>query len=405
MRRAGAYFSVQLKRAVRLLPLSLAVTLILSLAAAFGGTLISEGRAQDAAFHKVSIGIVIEGESPYIMAGLRAMESFDSSRSEISYIVLDEAEADAQLHSGEIAAYLNVPADFFDTLYSDDVHPMRFVMLPSASGLNTLLTKEAAEAVTRLMTETQNAEYGALRFAADTFPERDPYYGYDKLIDRYFAIVLDRDELIEVELAGLSGSLSFSAYYFCGIAVAFMLFWGIGASPVFFRRSRELSLVLRARGLGEGWQVLGEFGAYYLLMFIGSACAIIAGWAVLRVFNIEIPELKYFSPLSLLAVTALTALPIAASQFFLYEISQENPGAILLQFILAALQAYLAGCFYPWSFFSDEIRAAGEILPGGAALRYFGGAVSGAGGYEAAMVLWTAAFLALSALLRRARRA
>ncbi len=404
MRRFGTYALLQGKRALRLLPQLLAVTLLLTLAAALCAAVLSARRDADASRQKVLVGVVAEEWLPYLKMGIRAMESFDASREEIHFIPMEEPEALEQLRAGVISAYLVVPADFLETIYGE-VDPIRFVSLDGAAGLETLLAAELADAVARLMTETLNAQYGAIRYAAEHLPAMNAYEANDELVDRYFAITLDRSDLFRVETVGLSGTLGFGGYYFCGLSVALLLLFGIGASPLFSRRSDELGLMLRARGFGAARQIAGEFTAFFLLMLLGALCAGAAGLLLLRRFAVDVPELRFVSAARLFGALAYLVLMLGAMQFFLYEFAPENPGGILLQFLNAAAQGYAAGCFYPYSFFPDVLRRFGALLPAGVALRYFDGVVSGEGGYGLAMAGYAVAFLLLAAALRRRRLA
>lgn len=403
MKRFIAYFLLQGKRALRLLPQALAITLLLTCAAALGGAVLATQRASDASRRKALVGVVANEDAPYVMSGLHALETFDSSRDEISFLAMDEAEAQKRLRDGTLSAYLLVPDDFFEAMYSDEVHPIRFITLDGAAGLDTLLAAELADAVARLVTETLNAEYGAVRYAMDHPTDMNPYEADDELIDRYFSIVLDREKLFRVETVGISGALGFGGYYFCGFAVAFLLLWGIGASPLFSRRSDELSLMLRAKGFGAARQVLGEFCAFYLLMLAGVLCAALAGVCLLRRYAADISELWDVPPATLVAALAFLVLALGAMQFFLYELVPEHPGGMLLQFLNAVVQSYAAGCFYPWSFFPEGLRQFGAALPAGIALRYFCGVLSGSGGSAAAMAGCALAFLALSVGIRQLR--
>ncbi len=405
MKRFGTYLLLQGKRALRLLPRTLAVTLLLTLSAALILAVVSARRASDVSRRKTLVGVIAMDDNPYIMMGIHAMETFDAMRDEISFLMMEEEpEALQKLRAGEIAAYVVVPEGFVDMMYTDDVHPLRFVTLAGVTRLDSLLAAELAEAVAKLMIETQNAQYGAIHYAMDHVQGSDPYEADDVLIDRYFAIVFDRDKLFRLETVGLSGELSFGGYYLCGVSVAFLLLWGIGACPLFTRRSEEVGTLLSARGFGAVRQVAGEFGAFYFLMLCGALCAGAAGLFLLRRAGTAVPELPYVPAGALIRALAFLVLTLGSMQFFLYELVPENPGGILLQFLNAAVQSFAAGCFYPSSFFPDGLRRFGEHLPAGTALRYLGGVMSWSGGGVAGMLGWTALFLTLSAAVRRYRQ-
>ena len=87
-------------------------------------------------------------------------------------------------------------------------------------------------------------------------------------------------------------------------------------------------------------------------------------------------------------------------QFFLYELVPSALGGSLAQFLCAAAQGYVCGCFYPYTFFPEALQRVGKALPAGTALRYLSAVVRGAGGNVTALLLWTLGFLAAAAAVR-----
>lgn len=406
-RRFPVYLRLQCRRARHLLPRVLAVTLLLILAAALAGTALFHARENDPSLRKTRVGVVTGAENAVFRAGVHALETFDSSRYEVEFLFLEEAEAAAALRAGELSAYLAVPDDFVESVYAGDVRPIRYVSRSGAAGIDAALLREIADAVSRLMLESENAQYGVQRYVLDHLPEADPYEADAALVERYFSLVLARDGLFRVETVGVSGALSYAGYYLCALAVAFLLLWGLAAAPLFAGRSEELSLLLRARGFGGGRQILGEFPAYLALMLPGALCAAGAAAVFLRRAAPRIPELGGASPAALGGALLLCILMLSAMQFFLYELAPSAVGGTPLQFLAAAVMGYLCGCFYPYGFFPEAVQRLGALLPPGVGLRLLGGVLSGGGsaGYALAALGYTALFLALAALVRNGRLA
>ena len=406
MRRFFVYFALQCKRAARILPHTLLITALLCAAAALAGTLISTGRANDEANQIAVVAVVGDETNPYVRIGVDALETFDSSREEIKFRFMDEQTALRELRAGRVSAMMYLPDDFVEALYRGEVHPIRFLTPEGTAGLDTLLSAELADAVAKLMTETQNAQYGAQMYAMDYLPEVDPYEVDNELVDRYFAMVLSRHRLFSVQTVGLADALSFAGYYFCGLVVAFLLLTGMSAVPLMSARTAELERTLRARGFGAPGQVAGEFAAYYLLMLLLSLAAGAAGWFLLRRSGLAIPELADIAPAALVPALAALVLCFAAMQFFLYELAPGALSGALAQFLCAAVQAYVCGCFYPYSFFPETLQRLGAALPAGAAMRYLSARLRGTSGQVSALLAWALAFLLLSAAVRawRCRR-
>ena len=401
MRRFFVYFLLQCRRALRLLPHILAVTALLAGGAGLAAVLLSADRAADESRQLALIGVVGSESSPYIRVGIDALETFDTSREELQFVFLDEETALAELRAGKLSAFFYLPDDFVESIYAGEIDPIRFVTLENAAGINTLLTAELAEMVARLMTESLSAQYGAQQYAREHLPDVDPYQVDNELVARYFSMVLTRDRLTSVKLVGLSDALSFGGYYFCAVATAFLLMLGISAASLCSRRSAELGLTLRAQGFGPLRQTLAEFAAFYLVLLPGTLLAAAAALLLLRRSGLDIPELEALSPSRLAGTLALLLLGLGAMQFFLYELVPSALGGILLQFLNAAVQGYLCGCFYPSGFFPDTLQRIGAALPAGTAMRTMRLALRGVG--SGAMLVWVPVFLLLSAALRALR--
>ena len=405
MKRFFVYAGLQCKRALRLLPYSLLVAALLCAAAVLAAAVFRTQRANDASFQLATIGVVGDKDNRYIQIGLNALETFDVSRDELQFVFLDEETGLKELRAGRLSAVMYVPKDFVEQIYAGEPVPIRFITSKDATGPDTLLTAELANSVAELMIETQNAQFGAQRYAMDYLPDVDPYKVDNELVDLYFSIVLSRQRLFSVKTIGLSDSLSFAGYYFCGLVVAFLLLWGIAGGPLFSSRADELGVTLRAQGFGPLRQILGEYAAFFLLMLIGTLAAAAAGLWFLQRSALVIPELQDVSVPALLRSLFLLVLMVSAMQFFLYELVPSALGGALLQFLCAAVQGYVCGCFYPASFFPKALQRAGALLPAGAALRVLSARLRGAAGYGPALLGWTLAFLLLSVGMRWARTA
>lgn len=403
MKRFAVYLLLQCKRALRLLPHMLAILLLLACGAYLAAAGLSARRASDASRQIALVGVVGDESNPYIRIGVDALETFDSSRDELKFVFMDEQTAIRELRAGRLSAFLYLPEDFVESIYANDTHPIRFIMPEGASGIDTLLTAELADAVARLMTETERAQVGAQLYAIDKLPDVDPYAVDNALVDRYFTLVLTRDQLFSVKTLGLADSLSFGGYFFCGILVAFLLLAGISASPLCSRRAAALGPVLRARSFGALRQTLGEFAAFYLLLLVGALAVTAAALPLLHRSALDIPELRDSSSSALLGTVALLTLSIGAMQFFLYELVPSALGGILLQFLCAAAQGYVCGCFYPYAFFPDALQRLGAALPAGTALRRLAAALRGSGEGVWPVLLWVPVFLLLAAALRAVR--
>lgn len=395
------YFRLQLRRAARLLPRMLAVTLLLAVLTALSALLVAGLHAGDeAAAEPVRIGLVGDLEENMLAEGLQMLESMDSSRFSIRFEPMDETEAAAALRRGRIDGYAVIPAGFAEAMMLGEHRPIRYVSASGGADLGAQLMRELAETISRLVLETENAVYGAQDYVADNMPEVNPYWAGDMLVFRYALRLMDRERLYDLETVDPDGALSLPGYYLCGLSLLFLMLWAISCAPLFAGRSRELGRLLQADGLGAAGQVLAEFLSYVLLMLCGLLAAGVLAGLLLGRFGLRIPELEGGLPRFVLGALP-TALMLCALQFLLFELAGGTVGGVLLQFLSAVLQGYLTGCFYPTSMFPEGLRRFGAALPAGAGMARLQALLLHSSAGIGAVWLWLALLLTAAALLRR----
>ena len=401
MKRFLTYFRLQLRRAARLLPRMLAVTLLLAVLTALSALLVAGLHAGDeAAAEPVRIGLVGDLEENMLAEGLQMIESMDSSRFSIRFEPMDETEAAAALRRGRIDGYAVIPAGFAEAMMLGEHRPIRYVSASGGADLGAQLMRELAETISRLVLETENAVYGAQDYVADNMPEVNPYWAGDMLVFRYALRLMDRERLYDLETVDPDGALSLPGYYLCGLSLLFLMLWAISCAPLFAGRSRELGRLLQADGLGAAGQVLAEFLSYLLLMLCGLLAAGVLAGLLLGRFGLRIPELEGGLPRFVLGALP-TALMLCALQFLLFELAGGTVGGVLLQFLSAVLQGYLTGCFYPTSMFPEGLRRFGAALPAGAGMARLQALLLHSSAGIGAVWLWLALLLTAAALLRR----
>ncbi len=407
MRRLRSYLGLQLKRSAGLAPQMLAVTLLLAVLTAMAALVLAQMNSEDASKKLVRLAVAGDTEEQILTDALELLQSMDSSRFSISMERMEEAEAIRLLRRGKLNGVIRIPEGFADALYRGETLPLTYVSNTGGADVSSQLVRELVVAISGLALETENAVYGAQDLVQDKLPGVNPYRAGDNLVYRYALAILDRERLYNMELLGAADSLSLAGYYLCGITLLFIMLWSISCSPLFSRRSRELGQILSAEGLGAPGQVFSEFASYLLLLLFALLAAGLLAFLLLRRFGIGIPELQApeASPLSMILRLLPPALMLCALQFLLYELANSTVSGILLQFLNAAVQGYLAGCFYPSSFFPEGLRRLGSVLPAGFAMRYLRSALLRQADPAAAAGVWgfCLLFLALSLLVRSRR--
>ena len=400
------YFRLQLKRAGRLLPRMLAVTLLLAVLTALSALLLT-GLYDDAdADEPVCIGLVGNLEEGYLAEGLELLQSMDSSRFSLRFLPMERDEAARALRRGDIDGYALIPDGFAEALMAGEHRPITYVSAYGGADIGAQMVRELVETISSLVLETENAVYGAQNYAADRLPDVNPYSAGDYLVLRYALRIIDRERLYEIETLDAAEALSLAGYYLCGISLLFLMLWAISCVPLFAGRSRELGCILQAEGLPSIAQVLAEFFSYVLLMLCGMLAAGLFAGLLLGRFGIAIPELEGIGAggvLRLLFGALPTVLMICALQFLLFELADNTVAGVLLQFLNAVVQGYMAGCFYPSSFFPEALQRAGAALPAGAAMARLRALLLHEGAAVGPVWLWLLLLLSAAVLLRRRR--
>ena len=407
MRKLPSYFSLQLKRAARLLPRMLAVTLLLAVLSAMSALILTRLNEDDASRKRIRVGVAGDNGEEILSQALDLLQSVDSSRFSIGFERMEEAEGRRLLAKGELNGLVLFPDGFADALWYGEHRPVTYLTRAAGSDVGSLMTRELVETISSLILETENAVYGAQALVRDQIPDQDPYRAGDRLVTRYASAILDRERLYGLELSDAGDSLSLAGYYLCGLSLVFVLLWSVSCSPLFSRRSRELGQVLSAEGFGAAAQVLCEFVAFFLLLLCAMAVAGLLAFLLLGRFGVVIPELQRAegSALTLLPALLPPALMLCAFQFLLYELTGSAVSGVLLQFLSAVVQGYLSGCFYPSSFFPEGLRRFSALLPAGVGMEYLRSELLSLPENSAKVLVlaYLLLFLLLSLLLRRRR--
>ena len=408
MSKVSTYFRMQLLRVMKILPTILLTTILMCACVGVLGMFFLKSWTAEGS-RKYQIGIVGDVADSYLGFGIQALMALDSSRFFVDIEYVTEEEAAQGLRQGRLSSYARIPAGLVDSLVSGaNDRPISIVAAEGQRQILGIMMEELAEAISVLITRSQSAIY-AMQTVLRENGKEDMIPSADVTLNlRYIEHVLGGDGFCDMEILGMSNGLSTEGYYFCSIFLVFLLMSGINASPLFCSKSRDLHRLMASRGVGASAQVLGEYLAYICLTVLCQVGILLIISIVLDRGFFQIiewgnkgaePLLGFF--VRLLPMTAM----IAALQFLLYEMVTGIVSSILLQFICGIAMCYLAGCFYPVSFFPEVLQRIGQVLPAGVALRYTDGVVMGniplVDGFG--IFLYLLVFLCLSVYVRKYR--
>ncbi len=409
MKQTAAYFLAQLKRMARLLPGQILADFIVCFCVgAFVCLLIAQGAfAAEGTIYR--IGMVGDLSDSYLGFGIAAVQEMDDSRFMVELVPMAEQEAEEAFRRGELYAVMRVPEGLMESIvYGKNDKLVTYTAAQGQQGLGTMVMGEITDVASTLVTCSQSAIYAMQRVLADQGRNEEIGWETDRLNLALIQMVLDRGGFGEVEVLGYGDGLSLELYYFCGAVLLFLLLSGLLNSAFFVYGNGALFGFLKARGVGVFRQIFGEYLAYLVLLTAGLFVLCLPLGFGLERGLVDIPEWEGMGAapfLAFLPVLFPVAAMFAAMQFFFFEAAEGIVNGILLQLICGIGMGYLSGYFYPSAFFPERMRAFGELLPSGAAVRF---AQAGALGKIpvtawAAVSVWLAVFLLLSAAVRRGR--
>ncbi|MBO4749254.1 MAG: ABC transporter permease [Lachnospiraceae bacterium] len=371
--RYAKYLYVQLKRTLKLavgvFPTAMLLCACLGIAAYF---LLTQGPLTTRQ-EKYKIGIVGSIDDTYLGFGVAAIQTLDSSRFMVEFLTMEEEEAKKAFREGELVAYVNVPEEFLDSIiYGRNDVPITYVASEGGQGLQAYLMEELAALVSRLVTSSQGSIY-AMQEVVYEYGDSDKIWDWTnelnlQLIDH----VLGRTKLAELEVLGLSKGLLIRQYYFCTVLLLFCFLFGITSASFFLKRNASLGKWMKLRGIGATGQVLCEYVVYFALMLL----CVLVPFGALSVATHGFSFLKMrIYPSDLVLCLIPIVLMASAFHFVIYELVRNPVANLLLQFLGVIGMGYVSGYIYPASFFPDGIARIGRILPTGAALEAFSGAM------------------------------
>lgn len=353
---------------------------------------------------KVPLGIVGDTEDTYLGFGIYALENLDSSRYTLKFEYLEENEARNKLEKGKLAGYVRIPDGFVESVVSGENLPVTYVFGGSQQSLGGQLIEELSDTISAGITETQAGIYSMQEFYLNQGELEEIYEDVDTLNLRYFDLILSREEIYQVETVAGGHQLSVSGYYLSAILLVFLLAWGMNGGALLVKKDQSFSRVMASRGMGILIQTGGEFLAF--ILFMGCNYIGITGILLVcaEIFKVQIPEIPGVGGLfRFFAGCIPVVLCVGAMIFFLYTVVDSVISGLLLNFLGAIGLGYLSGCFYPLSFFPEEIQKVAAVLPSGVAMEYMKRLIwqRNTGEQAVELLLYAGVFLCAAVLVNR----
>ncbi|MBQ8696871.1 MAG: ABC transporter permease [Clostridia bacterium] len=361
------YVRASLKRALKLLPALVILTAVLVGVMGVAFTVMS--RSNEEMKIRVRVGMVGDTEGEHLGIGLLVLDKLDTSAVAIEFVPYDDVhKAGEDVRSGYLAAYVDVPEGFLESVLSGANDPMTLITADRTDTLIPALIREMADYASGYVTDSQKA-IRAMRQCVREYDidEVDMDEVTDDLNLRYITMVTGRGRLVEMTETGEMGNASHGGYYLCSFIFVFLLLFSVMATPL-FAGSREKRAYYGSYGVKSVEQISAEYVAY-------AAVALLIVFSLCLAAGLLLPEgvVKEFGdPLRGMMDFFLQGLPsmllVFSISFLLWELVPDTVNGVLLQFIMAAGIGYISGCFYPSKFFPVAVQEFAVVLPTGIAL-------------------------------------
>lgn len=384
------YFLSQFKRGLRVLPglILVAALLFTCLFVAFSAF---SAQNEEEATTRFQIGMVGVVEGSYMDLAVAALQMMDATRFSMEIVQMDIASADDALRRGDITAYVVIPEGFMEAAFRGQMIPIEFVSVANATSFTTFIKEEISQIVSDIVLSSQKGSFGVGNALISSGNGHLAGKHTEDISIDYVRYVLDRGKVYKASALGISGELSLSQYLLCGLSVLFLLLCALPFAPFLIKKDLSLEQILWTRGCTPLGQILCQYTVFFLFLLIPAEF-------ILLVFS----QTKPLAP-----TVFLTALPsffaLSAMSFFLFSLSRDYIGGVLLPFFVSICLSFVSGCMYPVYFFPIFLQKVSSYLPTALARTQLSACLTGKVLPQTSLLLllYTAVFLALSVLTRR----
>lgn len=362
------YLGLELKRALKRLPQILAGAVALLFLMGAIAFLSARTLYGDAALGRIAVGVVLPEDGALAKKAVDMIASLDSVKSICDFTYLDKEAGLEKLESGELYAVMEIPEGMIRGIMDGTNTPVH-VFLAADAGLEGQIFRELADAGATILSASQAGIY-----AADDLCR---IYGIESSIGQveadlnriYLSYSLPRSDYFRHRTVSATGDVDTARFYGISAYVLFLLLCAIPVSgyliPMRISFSRKLSLEGIGAPVRTGARILG-LAVLFAAASVPAAVLAAAGGAF-AAGGLSAAGLSAGGSLTdiFLRLAVLAAVCLAAASFaaLLYQLAGTLLGGVMLLFLAAAGQHFLAGGFLPPVFLPEAVRRLAPFLP------------------------------------------
>lgn len=401
------FWKLEIKRALGRLPQLLAGVVVLLFLAGTTALFASRALYGEQASGRIPVGVVLPEEELLAKKALSMIASLDSVNSLCDFLYLDRAGAMEGLKAGELSAVMDVPEGLVRGIMEGTNVPIRIVF-PQEAGVESRIFQELTDAGAGTLSAAQAGIYAGNQLCRSYGLEsRIPLLEAD--LNRIFlSYSLPREDYFRHSLVNATGDLTTAAFYAASAYVLVLLLGAVPVSGYLLPSPVVLARKLRMAGVGSLSQVLARTAGLGVLFLAGSvelflAAAALGVWGSLaggwsgqsgagaagsqsragagggrsggwssqsgaggwNLLSEAAPWDSLADKLLLAVALVLVCLAAAALVVLVYRLAGNLLGGILLLFLLATAQHFLAGGYLPLVFLPATVKGLASLLPSG----------------------------------------
>ncbi len=392
------FWKLEIKRALGRLPQLLAGVVVLLFLTGTTALFASRALYGEQASGRIPVGVVLPEEELLAKKALSMIASLDSVNSLCDFLYLDRAGAMEGLKAGKLSAVMDVPEGLVRGIMEGTNVPVR-IIFPQEAGVESRIFQELTDAGAGTLSAAQAGIYAGNQLCRSYGLEsRIPLLEAD--LNRIFlSYSLPREDYFRHSLVNATGDLTTAAFYAASAYVLVLLLGAVPVSGYLLPSPVVLARKLRMAGVGSLSQVLARTAGLGVLFLAGSvelflAVAALGVWGSLaggwsgqsgagtggsqsgagsggsraggwNLLSEAAPWDSLADKLLLAAALVLVCLAAAALVVLVYRLAGNLLGGILLLFLLATAQHFLAGGYLPLVFLPATVKGLAPLLPSG----------------------------------------
>ena len=251
------YIKMEVKRAIRYLPLLLLGIALLGILLGGGFFLGSRMLYGDEVSGRIQVAVVLPEDDPLAGKAMRMVESLESVKSLCDFQEMSREDAEAELKKGSIYAALLIPDGFVQDIMNGTNTPVT-VVFPGQSRTENLIFEQLTSAGARILGAAQAGIYSGDEYLIENGRENEISTLEEEMNRLYLSANLSRKDYFKrIQISG-TGDVSVAGFYAASSCVLILLFSILSVSEYLIPWNQGMRECLDAAGIGPWKRVVAR---------------------------------------------------------------------------------------------------------------------------------------------------